>query len=29
MEDDAMNPDPSERCLTDEDMEKVFGRKLG
>jgi len=29
MEDDAMNPDPSERCLTDEDMEKVFGGKLG
>ncbi|MDJ0991078.1 MAG: acyl-CoA dehydrogenase family protein [Desulfobacterales bacterium] len=29
MEDDAMNPDASERCLTDEDMEKVFGRKLG
>ncbi len=29
MEDDAMNPDPSERCLTDEDMENVFGRKLG
>ncbi len=29
LEDDAMNPDPSERCLTDEDMENVFGRKLG
>ncbi len=28
MEDDAMNPDSSERCLTDEDMENVFGRKL-
>jgi alkylation response protein AidB-like acyl-CoA dehydrogenase len=28
MEDDAMNPDASERCLTDEDMENVFGQKL-
>ncbi len=28
MEDDAMNPDASERCLTDEDMENVFGREL-
>ncbi len=25
MEADAMTPDESERCLTDEDMEKVFG----
>lgn len=29
MEDDAMNPDSSERCLTDEDMENVFGRIIG
>ncbi len=28
MEDDAMHPDLSERCLTDEDMENVFGREL-
>ncbi len=28
MEDDAMNPDSSERCLTDEDMENVFGQEL-
>ena len=29
MEGDAMKPDSSERCLTDEDMENVFGQKLG
>ncbi|MDJ0810457.1 MAG: acyl-CoA dehydrogenase family protein [Desulfobacterales bacterium] len=28
MENDAMNPDASERCLTDEDMVNVFGRDL-
>ncbi|MFC1889480.1 acyl-CoA dehydrogenase family protein [Thermodesulfobacteriota bacterium] len=28
MEDDAMRPDESERCLTDEDMVKVFGPGL-
>ncbi len=28
MEDDAMNPDASERCHTDEDMANVFGREL-
>ncbi len=28
MENDAMNPDASERCLTDEDMVNVFGREL-
>ncbi len=28
MEDDAMNPDSSERCLTDADMEHVFGQEL-
>jgi acyl-CoA dehydrogenase len=28
MEKDAMNPDESERCFTDEDMHTVFGEKL-
>ncbi len=29
MENDAMMPDDSERCLTDDDMERVFGSELG
>ncbi len=28
MEEDAMNPDESERCYSDEDMERVFGGEL-
>ncbi len=28
MENDAMNPDSSERCFTDEDMQAVFGEEL-
>jgi hypothetical protein len=28
MENDAMNPDNSERCFTDEDMQAVFGDEL-
>ncbi|ETR73127.1 MAG: Acyl-CoA dehydrogenase domain-containing protein [Candidatus Magnetoglobus multicellularis str. Araruama] len=28
MEDDAMNPDDSERCLNDDDMDRVFGGGL-
>ena len=28
MEKDAMNPDESERCFTDEDMHTVFGQTL-
>ncbi len=29
MENDAMMPDESERCLTDDDMDRVFGSELG
>jgi hypothetical protein len=28
MENDAMRPDNSERCFTDEDMQAVFGDSL-